>query len=74
MLMPGSSIGLLGSVDKISQPRFRDGERSPNGPRPDQSWRDDARYGYVIVHENDRYPVKEIIRLAVHATTGGLAG
>jgi len=49
---------------------FRQGGRSPRGPSAGQSWLDDRRHRYAIVHEGTRYPVKETIRLAVHTTTG----
>ena len=49
--------------------QFSRGERSPQGPRPGTDWLGDSRYHYVIVHEGEPYPVKEIIRLAVKRAT-----
>ena len=50
--------------------QFKRGERSPNGPKPGADWLGNRNYDYVIVHEGEPYPVKEIIRLAVRIATG----
>src|SRR2546430_2347062 len=55
---------------------FDRGERSPHGPEPGKDWMGDRRYHYAILDEvgRPRYPVKEVIRLAVRRATGGWPG
>ena len=50
--------------------QFRNGNRSSQGPDPGKDWLGDGRYGYVIVEDDQPYPVKEIIRLAVKGAIG----
>src|SRR5215212_9019493 len=50
--------------------RFSRGERSPWGPQPGENWLGNYCYQYALVLETSRYPVTEIIRLAVHTATG----
>src|SRR5215204_1145658 len=50
--------------------RFDNGERSPQWRESRAGWRGNANHKYAILHDGRQYPVKEIIRLAVHASTG----
>jgi hypothetical protein len=53
---------------------FRSGERSPQGPKPGDDLLGRGNYRYFILHDGERYPVKEIIRLAVRLATGDWPG
>src|SRR5438094_822202 len=50
--------------------QFDRGERSPRWHEGKTGWMSKRSYGYAIVHGGRRYPVKEIIRLAIRVTGG----
>ena len=50
--------------------RFDRGERSPRWREARSGWMDNAAYRYAILYEGRRYPVKEIIRLAIRLAGG----
>ena len=49
---------------------FDRGERSPRWREGRSGWMLNENHRYVIVHSGRRYPVKEIIRLAIRASGG----
>jgi hypothetical protein len=46
------------------------GERSPHWRESRGGWMSNAAHKYAILHDGRHYPVKESIRLAIHASTG----
>jgi hypothetical protein len=69
MALPSTSREAM--VQAIQQ--FRAGERSPQGPKPGDDWLGKGNHRWVIVHNGEPYPLKEIIRLAVRFDTGSAA-
>jgi hypothetical protein len=49
--------------------RYERGERSPTWPKGSMDWRDNQSHRYAIRHSSEIYPVKEIVRIAVHDHT-----
>lgn len=45
--------------------RFKRGQRSEHWREGSQGWQEDQNHKYAVVHGDDLYPVKEIIRLAL---------
>jgi hypothetical protein len=70
MAIPQTGQGAM--LEAIQQ--FKAGVRSPQGPRPDADWLGNGNHKYVIVHDDEPYPVKEVIRLAVKIATGSWPG
>ena len=64
-LPPTSREAILQAIQQ-----FRDGVRSPQGPKPGDDWLGKGYHRWVIVHEDEPYPLKEIIRLAIQRGTG----
>lgn len=50
--------------------RFDRGERSPRWRETQSGWMGNAVHKYAILHGGRRYPVKEIIRLAIRVVGG----